>query len=270
MQANHVQHLLDLFSLNGKTAIITGAGGGLGREIARLYALAGANVVIADLKVDLAKAAASEINAEQARGEIALAVACDVSNEASVISLFAATIEKFGAVDILVNCAGRMGKTPFVELTPEQFDSYHAVNSRGVFLCMREAVIHMRAAGNGGSIINVSSVSSLRAATYENSGYGASKGGVNALTTSIALEVGEDNIRVNAILPGAFPVERNQKSMAARAVPLKGPLTNVSRVPLGRYGKGTELANVALFLASPAASYITGHLLPVDGGFLIS
>jgi len=265
---NRARELNALFGLEGRNAIVTGGGSGLGRAIARLYSLAGARVVVAGRRRSALEAVVREVNAT-AETEVAFAIPADVSEEADVARLFESSAAILGRIDIVVNAAAFIRKYALAQATAEVFDKTQATNLRGVFLCVREAVKHMRSQGRGGSIINISSVAALRADVLDNAVYAASKGGVNAITTNLALEVAPDNIRINAILPGAFPVERTQQE-AREVSTYRGPFMNPERVPLGRFGHPDELASVALFLASPAASYITGQLICVDGGFMVS
>ncbi|MEP7349465.1 MAG: glucose 1-dehydrogenase [Sphingorhabdus sp.] len=251
-----------LYDLSGRTAIVTGGGAGIGKAISALLAEAGARVVIADIAADVASQTALEI------GNGAIAVATDVSDEASVMALYAAAQADGYRVDVIVNNAGIFPKQYFVEQTVEVWDRMQAVNLRGVFLMMREAVKAMQADGKGGSIINISSVSSVQAAVFSNQAYGASKGGVSNLTKSCALEFAPDNIRVNAVLPGG--VLTDGAKSASGTFPVKGPLTTPGRMPLGRVGTPEDIARAALFFASDASSYVTGQLLAVDGGFLVS
>ncbi|MEO5598541.1 MAG: SDR family oxidoreductase [Novosphingobium sp.] len=254
-----IEHLYDL---SGRTAIVTGGGSGIGKAISALLAAAGARVVIADIAHDIASQTAAEL------GNGAIAVATDVSDEASVLALYAAAQVGGHRVDVVVNNAGIFPKQYFVEQTVEVWDRMQAVNLRGVFLMMREAVKAMQADGKGGSIINISSVSSIQAAVFSNQAYGASKGGVSNLTKSCAAEFAPDNIRVNAVMPGAVATDGAKN--ASGSFPVKGPLTSPARMPLGRVGTPADIANATLFFASDASSYITGQLLAVDGGFLVS
>jgi len=252
------------FRLDQKIAVITGAASGIGRGIAETFAQAGASVVVADLNLEAAEATAKVIVES---GGQAHAMAVDVSQEADVIALFEGVVARFGRLDILVNNAAIFPKKPFLEVDSAFWDSLQAVNLRGTFLCLREAIRHMKA-GGGGSIVNISSVSSMQAVVHHNGTYNASKAGVNSLTRTTALEFGADGIRVNAVLPGGIPTAGARAASAA--IELKGPIMGEGRIPLGGMGDVQDIANAALFLASSAARYITGQLLAVDGGFLIS
>lgn len=254
----------NVFRLDGKTAVVTGAASGIGRCIAETFAGVGARVVVADIDLEAARTVAKAI--EGAGGQ-ARAVKVDVSSESDVTALFEATLETYDSLDVLVNNAAIFPKRPFLEVDAEFWDRLQAVNLRGTFLCLRESIRHMKERG-GGSIVNISSVSSMQAVVHHNGTYNATKAGVNSLTRTTALEFGGDGIRVNAVLPGGIPTAGARTASAA--IELKGPMLTPGRVPLGGMGEVEDIANAALFLASPAARYITGQLLAVDGGFLIS
>ena len=261
--------LSSLFGLHGKTAIVTGAGAGIGKSIARVFASAGARVVVADLKGDLAQAVAAAINAGRSGpAAVALAAQVDIADEESVIDLFELTVRTFGGLDVLVNNAGIYEHTSFLETPAEKVHRVLAVNTVGTYLCMREAVKRMKSAGKGGAIVNISSAASLAPVILDNNDYGASKAGVNNLTQTVALEFAPDQIRVNAVLPGGVATERAASSVVHK--PARGPMTQPDRFPLGRMATPEDIALAVLFLASPAAGYITGQLLAVDGGFQVS
>lgn len=252
------------FRLDDKAAVVTGAASGIGRCIAETFAGVGARVVVADIDLEAARAVAAAI---VAGGGQAQAVKVDVSNEGEVAALFDAALAAYGSLDVLVNNAAIFPKRPFLEVDTEFWDRLQAVNLRGTFLCLRECILRMKERG-GGAIVNISSVSSMQAVVHHNATYNASKAGVNSLTRTTALEFGGDGIRVNAVLPGGIPTPGARAASAA--IELKGPILGPGRVPLGGMGGVEDIANAALFLASPAARYITGQLLAVDGGFLIS
>jgi len=253
------------FSLAQKTAVITGAGAGIGQAIAQLFARAGARVVVADVNGDAAENTAHAI---RSAGGHALAVMADVSQEAAVAALMDRALEEFGSLDVLVNNAAIFPKKPFLEVDAAFWDRLHAVNLRGTFLCLREAIRRMQAQGRGGSIVNISSVSSLQAVVYHNATYNASKAGVNSLTKTTALEFAADGIRVNAVLPGG--VATPGAKAAGANIELKGPIMGPGRIPLGKMGEAEDIAMAALFFASPASRLVTGQLLAVDGGFQVS
>jgi NAD(P)-dependent dehydrogenase (short-subunit alcohol dehydrogenase family) len=245
--------------LDGKVAIVTGAGSGIGAATARLFAREGARVVCADVSGEQEAVAA-------AIGEAAVGVKVDVGDEDDVQRMIAQAGESFGRLAVLVTNAGfGGGMKPLHEQTTENWDRVHAVNLRGVFLCMKYGVISMRATG-GGSIVNVSSATSL-VGWKHHSIYGAAKAGVNQLTRAGALDYAGDGIRVNAVSPGTIwtglvPASKQHAEPPADAVRVPG-------IPMDRWGLAQEVANGALFLASDEASYITGAVLPVDGGYAI-
>jgi NAD(P)-dependent dehydrogenase (short-subunit alcohol dehydrogenase family) len=254
----HVKAALGPFRLDGKVAVITGAASGLGRATARLFAQVGASVVVADLNLAGASAVAAEI------GD-ALAVEMDVANEASVQAGFALTAARFGGADILVNNAAYRAKAATMSMPVEEWDRMHAVNARGTFLCLRAAVAQMRQRG-GGSVVNISSMSAQHPTIFPNMHYDSSKAGIDAITRLAALEFAGDGIRVNSVLPGGMDTGGGANIRAAQPA-MAGPAMMPGRNPLGRIADPIEVARAVLFLASPAASYITGVELLVDGGF---
>jgi NAD(P)-dependent dehydrogenase (short-subunit alcohol dehydrogenase family) len=252
-------------NLKDKTAVVTGAGAGIGQAIAQLFARAGAKVVVADINADAAESTAHAIR--EAGGQAVAAVA-DVSQDAQVAAMLDRAISEFGSLDVLVNNAAIFPKKPFLEVDAAFWDKLHAVNLRGTFLCLREAIRRMQAQGRGGAIVNISSVSSMQAVVYHNATYNASKAGVNSLTKTTALEFAADGIRVNAVLPGG--VLTPGAKAAGGNIELKGPIMGPGRIPLGKMGDPEDIAMAALFFASPASRLITGQLLAVDGGFQVS
>lgn len=254
-----------MFSLEGSTAVVTGGGAGLGREISLLLARAGATVVVADVNLGAARQTAKEITAE---GGSARAVRTDVADEQSVLDLYTVLQSDFDGVDILVNNAGIYPNKPIDELTVEDWDTVHSINLRGPFLLMREAVKQMRLHRRGGRIINISSIASVHPALTGNTHYASSKAGLNMLTKALALEVAADGITVNAVLPGGVMTQTRKKRMGD-TVNWGGPATDGARFLLG-LAPPVKHATPVLFLASPASDHITGQTIVVDGGFLIS
>ena len=253
------------FTLPGKVALVTGAAQGLGREIAALFLDVGASVVIADLDKAHAEETASELSS---RGPV-MAVAMDVSDEAAVQAGFAATAERFGGVDILVNNAAYRKKANTMDMPVSEWDAMQAVTTRGTFLCLREAVKQMRSRG-GGSIVNISSACSHHPMIFPNMHYDAAKAGVDAITRLACLEFASDKIRVNSVLPGGMNTPGPKSMKAAEATGgaiIAGPAMIPGRNPTGRVAEPIEMARAVLFLASDAASYITGVELLVDGGW---
>lgn len=255
-----------LNDLSGQTAVVTGGSAGIGKATARLLAEAGANVVIANRRVETGQVVADAL---RDAGHSTLAMACDVGDETSVQKLFADSAKRFGTVDILVNNAGIMPKKPFTEVTASDWDQVQQVNLRGAFLCMREAARLMRENATGGRIVNVSSTSSMHPGVLGNAAYCASKGGVNMLTKSAAFDLAPDNINVNAVLPGGTETEGVEELRKGPTV-FVGPNTEKQRYRFGRLAEPLEVAAAIFFLASPAANYITGQTLVVDGGFQVS
>lgn len=253
------------FRLDGKTAVVTGSASGIGQRIAEVLAEAGAKVIVADINEQPAQSVAEQI---RSRGHQASAVAADVSREHSVAKMLDTAIATYGSLDVLVNNAAIFPKKPFLEVDIEFWDRLHAVNLRGTFLCLREGIRRMKAQGKGGSIVNISSVSSMQAVVYHNATYNASKAGVNSLTRTTALEFGEDGIRVNAVLPGGVPTPGAKA--ASSGMQMRGPILGPGRVPLGGMGDPQDIALAVLFFASSASRYVTGQLLAVDGGFQVS
>ena len=245
--------------LTGKVAVITGAGSGIGKAIAHRFADEGAKVVCAGLSGRAADVAA-EI------GDAAVGVQADVSNEADVRRLIATAEETFGQLDVLVNNAGfGGGLRPLHEQTTEDWDRIHAVNLKGVFFCMKYGIISMCRTG-GGSIVNISSATAV--VGWKHHGvYGAAKAGVNHLTKTAALDYADDNIRVNAVCPGT--IWTGLVSMSAQYPEPPPDVARLPGIPMDRWGRSEEIASAALFLASAEASYVTGVLMPVDGGYSI-
>ncbi len=242
--------------LIGKIAVVTGGLSGIGAAIALRLSAEGARVVAADLSVQdqmLQNGAAAHDGVEPAP--------LDVTDEASVASCFAAVMAQHGRLDILVNSAGIGRDIPFLDTSAAEFDRLIAVNLRGTFLVGQAAARHMMQSG-GGAIVNIASVSGLRG-NRGRAAYGASKGGVVTLSQVMAVELAQHVIRVNAIAPG--PIE----------TPLVAALHTetirqdwLRQMPMRRYGTPEEIAGVAAFLCSDDSSFITGHVLAADGGFL--
>lgn len=263
------QAICDLFAVPGKVAIVTGAGSGIGEATAHLFSKAGAKVVIADLVESEGQRVADAIIAQ---GGEAIAVGCDVSEEAQVQAMVARTVEAFGGIDILVNNAAYRPKADFFAMGVEDWDKMHAVNTRGTFLCMRETIKVMRDQGKdrGGAIVNISTIGTALPTIVNNVHYDSSKAGVNSITKSTATEFAADGIRINAVMPGGVATggaAKMQNDPSRNFVP-KGPIMMPGRLLLG-VAQPIQLASAILFLASPAASYMTGHIMAVDGGYLV-
>lgn len=258
-----------LFTIPGKVAIVTGAGSGIGERTAHLMAEAGGKVVVADLVEEQARRVADDIVA--AGGE-AVAATADVSDEAAVKAMVARAVEAFGGVDVLVNNAAYRPKADFFEMSVDEWDKMHTVNTRGTFLCSREVIKVMRAQGKdrGGAIVNVSTIGTALPTIHNNVHYDSSKAGVNSITKSTATEFAADGIRINAVMPGGVDTGGSRKMQVDPSMNLamKGPIMMPGRLLLGM-AQPIQLASAILFLASPASSYMTGHIMAVDGGYLV-
>jgi NAD(P)-dependent dehydrogenase (short-subunit alcohol dehydrogenase family) len=241
------------FGLAGRVCIVTGGSQGIGEACARRFAREGAQVVVADIDDERGQALADEL-----RG---LYVHCDVGNKSEVDTLVAQAMLRHGRIDVLVNNAGIFKAADFLDVTEADFDAVLRVNLKGAFLAGQAAARHMAKAGRG-SIVNMSSVNGVLTIPTIAS-YNVSKGGINQLTRVMALALADKGVRVNAVAPGTIATE-----LAAKAV-----LTSedakariMSRTPMKRLGEPAEVADVVAWLASDAASYVTGEIVVVDGG----
>jgi NAD(P)-dependent dehydrogenase (short-subunit alcohol dehydrogenase family) len=252
-----------LFGLDGRVAAITGAAEGMGREIAMLLAGCGASAAILDRNSGGAAEVARTI---EHRGGRAEAISMDLADEKSIVAAIRQAAQHFGGIDILVNCAGIQNRELLTETSTALWDLVQSINSRGLFVCVREAAKIMRAAGRGGRIINVSSMGSIHPVMPGLAAYNASKAAVNGLTRSAALELSGDGITVNAILPGAVAT--------AGAAKAPGPAPSGRAVsglpPLGRLATPADIAAAVLFLAGNGGAAITGQTLCIDAGYLLS
>jgi NAD(P)-dependent dehydrogenase (short-subunit alcohol dehydrogenase family) len=250
-----------VFGLKNKTAIVTGAASGIGKAIAIAYAKAGANIAIIDVSQEGAESTAESISS--LTPQIAKAFICDITQSDKVKDTVLKIIEKFGSIDILVNCAGIGMRSPAEEMTDEMWDTVINTNLRSVFLLCREIGKQMIKQNKGGRIINIASVSAVVGIETGNINYSASKGGIISMSRCLALEWAKHNILVNNIAPSHVKTKLIEKLMKDSPETKKYFLNNI---PLGRLGTVEEVAGPAVFLASDAAAFITGHTLLVDGG----
>jgi 7-alpha-hydroxysteroid dehydrogenase len=248
-------HKLDAFRLENQVAIVTGAGAGIGRGIAELFAQAGAAVVVSDLKEETAAKVAQEIKNGGGR---AIAVACDVTNEQALKSLVKATLDTFSKITLLVNNAGGGGPKSF-DMSMDTFVWAYKLNVFSVFQLCQLCAPHMEAAG-GGVILNISSMSAENK-NRKMAAYGSSKAAVSHLTRNIAFDLGPKGIRVNAIAPGAIKTD----ALASVLTP-EIEKVMLKHTPLLRLGEIGDIAYGALYLCSPAASWVSGQVLTISGG----
>lgn len=245
------------FRLDGQVALVTGAGAGIGRAIAEMFAGAGAAVIVSDLKHEAAEAVARDI--VKAGGK-AVGHACNVTKEADLAAVVDAAVAKFGKLTILVNNAGGGGPKPF-DMPMEDFRWAYELNVFSVFRLCQLAAPHMKKAG-GGAILNITSMSGDNK-NQRMASYGSSKAAESHLTRNIAFDLGPMNIRVNAIAPGATRTAALQSVLTPEV-----EATMLKHTPLKRLGEPSDMANAALFLCSPAAAWVSGQVLTVSGGGL--
>jgi NAD(P)-dependent dehydrogenase (short-subunit alcohol dehydrogenase family) len=237
--------------LDGKVAVITGAGSGMAKASAKVFVREGAKVVAADIS-GAEKDTAAEL------GEGVLPFHCDVTNEADVEATMRAAMEEFGRLDAVLNVAGIAEGVMLTDVTMDHYDRTMDIDLRGVLLGMKHGIRVMLEAGNGGAVVNWSSIGGLNSSIWT-SVYGAAKAGVISLTKTAAMEYGDKNIRVNCVCPGFIKTE----IMGAALDHMPGAAENT---PLKRLGQAHEVAEVAAFLASDRASFVSGAIVPVDGG----
>jgi NAD(P)-dependent dehydrogenase (short-subunit alcohol dehydrogenase family) len=254
--------VLSSFRLDGRAAIVTGAGRGLGRALALALAQAGANVAVLDIDPDTAAAVAGEV---RALGRRAFSARADVGSSEEAQAVVDRVAAELGGLNILVNNAGVTTRSAFEDLPEADWDTVLRVNMTGIFNMSKWAARQYIAQGTGGVVINVASISGLVGNRGGfNSHYCATKGGVIALTRSLAVEWAPQRIRVNAIAPGYFVTPMTDR-LKNRDPQFYQEL--IGRVPLGRFGQGADLGGAVVYLASDASAYVSGHVLVIDGAY---
>ena len=243
------------FRLDGQTALVTGAGAGIGRGIAEMFAGAGAAVVVSDLQLETAEAVATAITEAGGR---AVGIACNVTREADLEAAVRTAVDRFGGLTILVNNAGGGGPKPF-DMPMADFRWAYEINVFAPFRLTQLAVPHMERAG-GGAVLNISSMSAENK-NQRMASYGSSKAAVSHLTRNIAFDLGPKGIRVNAIAPGAIRTDALAKVLTPDV-----EAAMLRHTPLARLGEPADIAHAALFLCAPAASWVSGQILTVSGG----
>ncbi len=255
--------LKNMFDLSGTVAIVTGGGRGIGRFIATGLAEAGANLMLASRKLESCQKAAHELSAY---GVKALAVKCDMGNIEDIGKLVTATMDSFGRLDILVNNAGVTWGAPTLDFPLERWEKIFDVNVRGVWVLIQKAAAIMKKQG-GGKIINISSIFGSRGSSeqlHPAVAYNSSKAAIEVLTKNLALKLAPYHISVNAIAPGFFKTDMMGYVFKPE---MKETLdTLLSHIPLGRVGEEDDIKALAVFLASKASDYLTGAIIPLDGG----
>jgi 3-oxoacyl-[acyl-carrier protein] reductase len=240
--------------LTGQTAVVTGGAQGLGFAIAQRFVAEGARVVLGDVNLEATESAATQLGGD----DVAVAVRCDVTSGADVDTLVASAVDRFGGLDIMVNNAGITRDATMRKMTEEQFDQVIAVHLKGTWNGLRTAAAIMRESKRG-AIVNMSSLSG-KVGLVGQTNYSAAKAGIVGMTKAAAKELAHLGVRVNAIAPGLI------RSAMTEAMPQRIWDEKVAEVPMGRAGEPSEVANVALFLASDLSSYMTGTVLEVTGG----
>jgi len=246
---------------DGKVAIVTGAGRGMGRAVARRLAREGARVVVAEVNAKHGAEVAAEI---RDLGGMATEVTADVSRLADVQRTFDVAVAAYGTVDILINNAGIAIARPITDYTESEWDRQMAVNVKGVFFCS-QAAARVMIPRRQGKIVNFASTSAFVSSSKPEVAYDTSKGAVRQMTVSIAAELAPHGINVNAVAPGTTATEMTTSTLATD----EGMAWQLARIPMGRVGQPDDIASVVLFLCSPEASYITGHTVVADGGWLL-
>jgi 2-dehydro-3-deoxy-D-gluconate 5-dehydrogenase len=258
------------FRLDDKNAVVTGGAMGIGLGIATAFVEAGANVVIVDVDGDATRAAATDL---EGRGTKVASMEIDLTQEGAGEGIVARCVEQFGSIDILVNNAGIYPQVPMLEMTPEVFDRVYKLNLKALAFASKAAAGRMIEQGSGGTIVNIGSIDSFHPSMVGLAAYDASKGGVLMFTKNFALEVAPHGIRVNMIAPGGIATPGASKPLEGSEMTPEQMQEMIARftelIPMKRFGQPGEIGTAAVFLASEAASYITGTSLIVDGGRLL-
>lgn len=258
--------LTDMFSLKGKVALVTGGGRGIGKFIATGLAEAGADLVLTSRKMKNLEETAKQLEADHKVR--ALAIACDMAKEEGIEAMIQEALKKFGRIDILVNNAGATWGAPTLDFPLEKWDQLFNVNVRGVWILTQKVARIMKEQG-GGNIINISSVMAFRGSLEEAHPavpYNSTKAAINLLTMNLAVKLARYNIRVNAIAPGFFSTDMMAYIEKPDFKPIRDLMVN--EIPLRRIGDMDDVKGIAVFLASDASSYVTGHVLVADGGLI--
>lgn len=252
------KEIAQLFQLGGSVAVITGGGAGIGRETALTLAGAGADIAVLDVNASAAQETAAMV---QQLGRKALALDCDVADHDAIVRSFDCIVAELGGINILVNNAAIVRRQPSLDTTPEAWRQVMSVNLDGAFFCAVEAARWMK---EGGSVVNIASIMGFSGGVYPNPSYYASKGAIVNLTRALAVEWADRNIRVNAVAPTWVKTEFTRTMLDDPATTEK----LLALMPLKAYAETTDVAAAVLYLAAPASKMVTGHTLPVDGGYL--
>jgi 2-deoxy-D-gluconate 3-dehydrogenase len=262
-----LQTLAQLYDLSGRTAIVTGGAMGIGQAIALRLSEAGARIMIADIAEEASSRTVERIKAD---GGTAKFIVADAGKAADAERVVRSTVDAYGTVDILVNNAGIYPLAPLLEISEELWDRTHDVNLKGVFFYSKAAALQMISAGHSGRIINIASIDSLHPDPNV-AHYSAAKGGLIMLTKALALELAPHGILVNAVAPGDVQTPGTEAILEAMGASADEVLeTLLPRLPLGRAAQSDDVAKVVLFLAGGAADYMTGTVVLVDGGRILT
>jgi NAD(P)-dependent dehydrogenase (short-subunit alcohol dehydrogenase family) len=251
--------------MDDHVAFVTGGAGGIGSATCRAFFDAGYRVAVTDLEADAAAGAAAEIDGA---GDRVIGLSCDVSSTASVDAAVAACVDRFGRLDSLANVAGVVGPGPSEELSDESWDRLISIHLGGAFRCSRAAFPSLSASG-AGSIVSISSIAGRTGFSFRAS-YCAAKAGIEGLTRALAVEWAKRGVRVNAVAPGHVRTPMLDYSLQIGSVTQETVAARTQRIPMGRYAEASEIASAVLFLCSPAASYITGETICVDGAITVN